>query len=482
VPFRDLREFIDSVEKLDRLERIDGAHWDLEIGGITELTVRRPDAPALLFDQIPGSPPGYRVMSNVVNSRRRAALALDMPADAEPLELTRMWKERIRHIEPIAPRTVEWGPVMENVQEGDDVDLLKFPSPKWHELDGGRYIGTADMVIQRDVDDPEWVNAGTYRIQVHDHNTLGIYISSGHHGTILRQKYWDRGEPCPVVVTVGQEPGLWIACTHAIPAGQSELDYAGWLRGEPVEVIAGEYTGLPIPATAEIAFEGDLLPPEHESRVEGPFGEWQGYYGTGAAVEPVIKVRRVLHRNDPIIFGAPPLKPLATFNAQVGIDFGSARIWHSLEAAGVPDVRGVYRFIAGQTSGYFVVISITQRYPGHSREAAHVALGAYAASHNARFVVVVDDDIDPSNPDEVLWAMGTRCDPSTSMEIAHGLLGTNLDPRVEPAAKRAGNAISGRAIIDACRPFHWKDEFPPVSEMSAELRASITEKWGARLL
>jgi 4-hydroxy-3-polyprenylbenzoate decarboxylase len=122
-------------------------------------------------------------------------------------------------------------------------------------------------------------------------------------------------------------------------------------------------------------------------------------------------------------------------------------------------------------------VSIKQRYPGHAREAAHVALGCYAGAHNGRFIVVVDEDIDPSNPDEVLWAIGTRCDPATSIEIARGMLGTNLDPRVEPSEKQRGNPISGRAIVDACRPFHWIKEFPPVSEMSPELRARLSEKW-----
>lgn len=482
MPLRDLREFIDKVADVDLLQTIKGAHWDLEMGGITEITTRSPNPPALLFDEIPDHAPGYRVMTNIVNTPRRAALAMDMPPDAGPLEFTKMWKERIRDIGSIPPRVVkDGGPVLENVQEGVDVDLLKFPSPKWHELDGGRYIGTADLVIQRDLDDSDWVNVGVYRLQVHDRNTLGIYIGTGQHGWLLMRKYWEQGKPCPIVVTLGQEPALWIACTHHIPPGISEFGYAGWLRGEPVDVIHGEHTGLPIPATAEIAIEGDILPPDQETHAEGPFGEWTGYYGTGAAEEPVIKVRRIMHRNDPIVAGAPPIKPLPTFNPQVGIDFGSARLWQSLEAVGVPDVRGVYRFIAGQSSGYFIVISIKQRYPAHAREAAFAALGSYACAHNGRFVVVVDDDIDPSNLDEVLWAMGTRCDPSTSIEIVRDMLGSNLDPRVEPAEKARGNPLSGRAIIDACRPFRWIKDFPEVSEISPELRAQLLEKWGSTL-
>jgi len=299
----------------------------------------------------------------------------------------------------------------------------------------------------------------------------------GHQGMTIARKYWAQGRPCPVAMVFGLEPAVWIAGTHTVPPGVSELEYAGWMRGEPVEVIEGEKTGLPIPAAAEIAVEGELYAPEETGLLEGPFGEWPGYYASDAERQPVVKVRRVMFRNDPIITGAPPLKPLATHTPDIAMDFGSARVWQYLEAAGVPDVCGVARYIPGQNYAFFFVISIRQRYPGHSRQAAHAALGCYTGAGLGRFVIVVDDDIDPANLHEVLWAMGTRCDPVTSIDILKGCLSSPLDPRIEPGRRAQGDWTAGKAIIDACRPFHWRNEFPAVNEISAELKAKVLDKW-----
>lgn len=472
MPFRDLREFIAKVKEVDRCKVIEGADWDLEIGGLTELTVSWPDSPMLLFDKIPGYSAGYRVLTNVVSSLNRAALALDMPLDAHPLDLLRLWRERMKKAKPIPPKEVKWGPILENVHTGAEIDCTRFPAPKWHEMDGGRYVGTADLFIQRDSSVSSWVNIGTYRVQVHDRDTLGIYISRGHHGWMIAEGYWRQGKSCPVVITFGQEPAIFIAVTHSIPHGVSEYDYTGSIRGEPVEVITGEWTKLPIPATAEIAVEGEILPPE-QGQLEGPFGEWLGYYASGARVEPVVKVKALMFRNDPIITGAPPLKPQAVPGPQIGIDFRAASIWEYIDAAGVPEVRGVYRF-----GGQIFVISIRQRYPGHSRNAATAALGCYAAAKEARFIIMVDDDIDPSDVNDVLWAVATRCDPKTSTDILTACWTDHLDPRIEPEDRAKGNLTTSKMIIDACRPFHWKERFPPVNAMSPELKTGLLKKWG----
>ena len=168
---------------------------------------------------------------------------------------------------------------MDNLDEGDTVDLFKFPVPKWHPLDGGRYIGTGDMVITRDPEDG-WVNAGTQRVQIDDRNTATIVMSPGRHNEVIRRKYWREGKPCPIAVSCGQAPLLWAASNFAGPWGVSEFDYAGGLAGEPFEVVKGPYTGLPIPARAEIVLEGDLL-------VAGPGGRRRG---------PVRRMGRLLYR------------------------------------------------------------------------------------------------------------------------------------------------------------------------------------------
>ena len=354
------------------------------------------------------------------------------------------------------------------MESGADVNLLKFPAPLWHEKDGGHYLGTGCIVINADRK-KEWFNLGVYRVQVFDKGVLGIFIDPGHHGGIIAQEYWAEGKPCPVAISFGHDPTLWIASTFALPQGESEYAFAGALRGSPVEVIEGKETGLPIPATSEISIEGDFMPPDLESRIEGPFGEWTGYYGSGARPCPIVRVRRLMYRTNPIIMGTPPIRGI-----QVGIPFDSVEIWKALEGSGVPNIRGVWNHIG---HGLFVVVSLKQSYPGHAKQAALAALGARGGNYHGAFVVVVDEDIDPSNLDEVIWAVTTRCEPSEGIDIIRDTWSSYLDPKIPREKKEKGQLTNSRAIVNACRPFNMLKEYPEVSAIDHETRQRITSKW-----
>jgi UbiD family decarboxylase len=188
--WNDLREYLAKLDALGELRHVEEASWEEDIGGITELMVER-QGKALLFDDIPGYPRGYRVATNLFTTVRRTALALGLPFDAE--DVTAAWREVLPRITSVPPLEGASGPILENVQTGDDVDLFKFPTPKWHESDGGRYIGTGVCVIQRDPD-TGIVNVGAYRVAIHDRNRLGIFIEHGKHGDVIRRKYWERGD------------------------------------------------------------------------------------------------------------------------------------------------------------------------------------------------------------------------------------------------------------------------------------------------
>lgn len=480
MPFNDLREFIHAARGLGDVKEIHGAHWDLEIGALTEIFACRENFPLLVFDQIPNYSPSYRVASNLVNHPRRNALAIGMPRDLSRKEIVWRWKKLLMELKPIRPRVVAEGPLLQNVRTGEQIDMTLFPAPRWHELDGGQYIGTACCVITSEPD-ATWVNVGIYRVQVHDKNRLGLYISPGHHARIMREKYWARGKACPVAITFGQDPLLWLAAGQSVPYGVSEYDYAGGLRQAPVDVVRGEYTGLPISATAEIAIEGEVPPPGEESHIEGPFGEWPGYYAHGARTEPIVRVQAVYFRNDPIVAGAPPLRPpIVTF----GVPIGAAAIWNYLEKADVPDIRGVWCYVGGSAPGGgapFIVVSLKQRYHGHAQQAAIATLGCRAGNYHGRFVVVVDEDIDPTDLGEIIWAISTRCDPKTAISIIDNCWSTPLDPAMHPDKKEAGDFTNSRAIINACRPYAWIDRFPPVNALSPGLREKVMEKWKREL-
>jgi 4-hydroxy-3-polyprenylbenzoate decarboxylase len=301
--YRDLREFIAAIESADTLRRIAGAAPHLEIGAITEVAAGRPECPALLFDELPGYPAGMRVLTNAMTTPRRAALALGLDPDLAPIDLLRAWMVRRQTLAPCPPVPVADAPLLEHSVSGADVDLARLPAPTWHARDGGPYIGSGSIVVMRDPDDGS-VNASIYRVQVHGPSRVTVQFDhEGRHGAILARKYWDRRAPCPIAVVNGVDPSLFIAGFEYLPLGASEYAFAGAIRGAPVEVIAGPATSLPLPARAESALEGVLLPTSEVTVPEGPFGEFTGYYASEARPCAVMEVTALHHRTDPILPG-----------------------------------------------------------------------------------------------------------------------------------------------------------------------------------
>src|SRR5712691_1839305 len=301
-----LRDWLEQIERLGQLRYVHGANSETEIGAATDVLQHAPESPAAIFDQIPGYDPEFRVLVNGFGATDRIALTLGMPLGLSKVELCEAWRRKLKDLQVLPPLEVKDGPIFENVRRGDEVDMTIFPAPMWHPEDGGRYIGTGSFDITRDPDDG-WVNCGTYRVMIHDATRLGYYISPGKHGRIQRQKYFDRGQPCPVAMVLGSDPLQFLASCTEIPYGVSEYDWVGGVKGEPVRVIRGPVTGLPLPADAEIVVEGFAT--TQQMLVEGPFGEWTGYYGSASREEPVLEVEALYYRNQPILVGSPPGQP-----------------------------------------------------------------------------------------------------------------------------------------------------------------------------
>jgi UbiD family decarboxylase len=217
-----------------------------------------------------------------------------------------------------------------------------------------------------------------------------------------------------------------------------------------------------------------MPPPEVESRLEGPFGEWPGYYTVGtkgtADEQPVIRVKAIYYRNDPILLNMAPQWPGAPHHS---VRFEGGILWEQLEAAGVPGIVGTYVH-----NSFMVVIAIKQQYAGHAKQAAMAVLGSAASARNGRYVVIVDEDIDPSNMKEVIWAMTTRVECNTDIEIVDNCWATPLDPRMSPDRTANGPFTTSRAIFSAVRPWAWKDKFPPVNRIGKDQMDAILKKYG----
>ncbi|MEE8348632.1 MAG: UbiD family decarboxylase [Acidobacteriota bacterium] len=473
---RNFRAWIDEVEALGLLKTVEGADWDEEIGAITDANSKSKKY-TLLFDKIKDYPEGFRLLTGALLDSRRVALALGLSPTINDLELVTELRARMasagERVEEFAPREVKDAPLLENSL--DPVDMLKFPAPKYFGGDGGRYIGTAHAVMTRDPDS-DWVNMGVYRMMVQDQNTLSILFEAVRHSRFIVQKYWDAGKPCPVAVSFGHHPLALMFAGIEAPQGVSELAYAGAVAQQPYEVIKGPVTGLPIPADSEVAIEGYIV---NEPRPEGPFGELLGYYSIGTSLDcPVVNVEAVYHRNNPIMLGTCAGRPPHDYT-YFRCPVRAALIWDILEKAGVQGVQGVWCHEVGYSRA-FTVVSIKQMFAGHDRMAGHVASQCRPGAVAGRYVVVVDDDIDPTNLEDVVWAMCTRSDPGTGIDIITSTIGTPLDPIApnDPDDDML-EYTSNRGIIYATKPFRkvLRNEFPTVVEPSQAVKEKVEKGW-----
>jgi len=479
--YKDLRGWLKDVEAAGHLRKFSGASWDLEMASVTDLLQKegQQPMPAVLFDEVPGFPKGFRTLFALTSSTWKIAHTLGLPEDQiDCMSLVRNWRAKSRNLKLIPPRYVDTGPVQENLDTGNRIDLLKFPVPMCHELDGGRYIGTVCSVIQRDPDEG-WINLGTYRGMLVDRNHVAFHAVEAQHGRTIASKYFSRKLTMPVAIAIGVDPALYCASSQPMTGwGISEYDFAGGIKGEAIEVMKG-VTGLPIPVNAEIVIEGECRPGEMVK--EGPFGEFHGCYanlGLSPVKEPLMEVKAVHYRNDPILTCSSPGVPPHDTSLMDSM-LHSMAIWDKLEANGIPGVKGVWchEFAAGW---YFNVVSIEQLYSGHSTHVGNVA--ALANTHSGRYTIVVEEDIDPSNLEQVMWAVVTRRRPHEAISILERCPASSTDPAIPLAEKLKYEVLpkpvySSRIVIDACRAYEDKPNWYPIAKVSEALRARLLMKF-----
>src|SRR6476620_223570 len=474
IAYDDLSEWLAMAERLGEVRTVKGANCEEDIGLAAEAVLRAEHGPCVVFEDIQGCPKGFRLLLNRFAGKRRN-MTFGFPEHLTKWELSDAYREAYLQDQKIIPHEiVDDGPVFENVMTGDDIDVTKFPSPIWHEKDGGRYIGTGTYSITRDPEE-NWLNAGAYRAQVHDKKTVGIVMAAGHHGRIHRDKSFKRGEPLPVAMVLGGDPIAFFFGGLEAPYGVFELDLVGGIRGRPVKMVRGKVTGLPFPANAEIVLDG-YVPPDR-THAEGPFGEWTGHYAGGVREIPVLDIKAIYHRNDPIVLGVPPMGGGPDEMARYRAVMRSATIKQNVTNAGVPGIEQVWCHAIGGAR-MFHGVAIKQRYPGHAIQAGHIAAQCGASAYASKYVVVVDDDVDVTNLDHLLWAMLTRTDPKESIQFIEGSWDSPADPRLSPEKRAKGDMTHSVAIIDACRPWAWRDKFPPTNTPSAAVARKAKEKFG----
>lgn len=480
VGYKDLRGYLALLEEAGLLLRIK-APVDLkgEIGAISSVALDRREPPALVFENIVGYQ-GMPLVSNILNSTQKLAIAFNCePDDMEVLAAIHSGK-----VSPIAPRIVESAACQEEVHFGDDVDLYMFPTPWWHEGDGGPYIGTTAGFITADPD-TGYLNCGMYRLMIVDRNTFTAHIKGGRGGHPVGEppeeagrrfpgsqvhilKNEARGRPTPVAVAIAMDPLLTYAAGQEVPSDtlqHAEFSIAGAWRGEPVELVKCKTNDLLIPAWSEIVLEGEAL--LNERRVEGPHGESAGFYHSSPN-NFVIKVNCITHRKNPINYGlvCRPLEDYPAFLEGVGLR-------KQLMALGI-DVRDVYSpewatnriaIVAAKIEGRDDVeklIAAADQVPWEK----HI-------SRKPRWLVIVDDDCDVRNWDDVIWRfIGVRLDK---------------DVRIRPGKLPTDFMEDWSMVIDATRrgktSVRWgpsstgEEEFPMPSAPSREMSDRVQRRW-----
>jgi 4-hydroxy-3-polyprenylbenzoate decarboxylase len=467
----DLRDFMNECERKESLKRIRAeVDWDLELSHISKLNEGKGGGQALVFENVKGYP-GVSVLSSALTTEKRLAIALGMPDNFRLIQLAKEWVNLTSKAK-IPPVEVPDGPIFENVIEGDKVDLFSLPAPRFAPLDGGRYIGTAVSLVTKDPD-TGWTNLGTYRMQLFDKNRSTVQIHHGKHGDLMLDRYRELKQPMPAAAVIGGPPVLFLLASTTAPWGVSEYDLAGALRGAPIEVIKSDLTGLWIPATAEIVLEGEINPDRSTYAEEGPFGEYTGYYSAKEGkeyLEPVLKVKRILHRNRPIFWVTTTGKPITDIHMLGALQI-TASIWSDLREMRIPGIVSVYSLPEG-CGRLTVVVSVKQRYPGHSTQVGHAVAGSTSGHYRLKNIIIVDDDVPADDIQQVLWAISARLEAKRGVHVLHGTRGGPLDPAVHIEERDVGSKL----ILDATIPFHW-DRKPLLTRMDEETTEKVKKRW-----
>lgn len=441
---KDNREFIEILEKTGDVVRIkQEVDWDLEVGAIARRTCEM-NGPAPFFDKLKDYPEGYRIFAMPLATYRRVAIALGLDPDTSPRAIQAEYRNRIQH--PIKPVVVNDAPCKEKIIQGEDVNLFQFPVPMVHEGDGGRYIGTWHGVVVKDPDS-DWTNWGMYRLMTIDRRYMsGLCAPYSHQWRIIKSKYMP-GENVPFAVFIGADPLCSLVSSG--PFGRrSEVDYAGALRKEPVELVKCETNDLLVPAHAEIILEGEIVP--HARAEEGPFGEFTGYSSDPRSPKLLYKIHAITHRNNPILTmscpGIPTCDSAIAQSLHLAVLFERLLTRHGIPYTGV--------WVPPQAETFIVVVGVKTIYPNIATLINNIIASAQTVTNQ---VIVVDEDVDVFNLDQVLHALSTKCHPVRGIRVSdQQVMVLTLEPYLSPEERRTGR--DARVVFDCTWPLDWPRE------------------------
>lgn len=507
--YRDLRDFIAQLENMGELKRITHpVSTDLEMTEISD-RVLRAQGPALLFERPlhQGTPADIPVLTNLFGTPQRVAWGMgadDTSALRDTGELLASLREpeaphglrdalaKVSMLKSalwdMSPKTIKSAPCHDIVLEGKDVDLTRIPLQRCWPGDVAPLL-TWGLVITRGPK-ARRQNLGIYRQQLIGRNKLIMRWLSHRGGALDFRDHAlaNPGTPFPVAVALGADPATILGAVTPVPDSLSEYQFAGLLRGSRSEVTKALGSNLSVPAYAEIVLEGHLLPssdpralapevPEgapgpanadYEMALEGPYGDHTGYYNEQDWF-PVFTVERITMRRKPIYHstytGKPPDEP-----AVLGVALNE--VFVPLLKRQLPEIVDFYLPPEG-CSYRLAVVSMRKQYPGHAKRVMFGLWSVLRQFMYTKFIIVVDEDVDPRDWKEVVWAMTTRMDPVRDTVLVEN---TPID-YLDFASPVSG--LGGKMGLDATNkwPGETQREWGTPIHMDADVKARVDAMW-----
>jgi 4-hydroxybenzoate decarboxylase len=464
VPYRSLREFLGKAEAEGQLVRIrETVKPEPDIRAAACAAARMASGPAVLFERVEGY--GKRqVAMNVHGSFQNHALMLDLPKETGPKA---QFHELVRRFDryPVPPKRVSDAPLKEVIIDKNLNLYNELPLFRVNPMDGGFYLSKA-CVISGDPEDPQNQNVGMYRLQIKDRDRIGIQAAAQHDIAIHLRKAEEVNVPLRVAIAISNDPVTSLVASTPLRYHEDEYSMMGAIRGEPTEIIASERGHLDLPAGAEIVIEGEIIP--RKRFVEGPFAEFTGYYST-CMIQAEIKVDVITRRSDPIIFenlytGRPwtEIDYLQSLNTCVAPFKQMKAEFPELEA-----INAMY------SHGYGAIISSKMRFGGFGKTLAMRLLSTPHGIVYPKFIIVVDEDIDPFDLQQVMWAIMVRFRAERDLVVIPNAPGSTVDP------SHLVRGITTKVIIDATKP-----AFPdiPLADASAVDIPPETSYWIEEIL
>lgn len=459
---KDLRTFLRQLVAHDPSQLL---VVDREVDPVFEATAivdrirkdpaRYPRYPAVLFRKIRGS--NIPLLINLHGTYERLALSIDSDVRGMVEEFSRRERQPV----PVTHIAREQAPVKEVVWTGQDADLGRLPLLQHQELDAGKYI-TSAVVIARHPD-TRVQNAGIYRCQFRTSQELGFMVGAYQSAGYILWEYRERNQPMELALCIGHHPAVLLAASTKPPGIGGELEVAGGLLRQSLEVVKAETVDLDVPARAEIVIEGVVDTNREHYQPEGPFGEYPLYY-TGTGPQPVFHLTAITMRRDPIyvdVFNASPEHLAIGGLARMG--FLLTRLRDVL-----PTVTNIHLPLSGVARNH-AYISIKKHADGEPHLAAFNLL---AYNPTTKHVWIVDDDIDVTNESEVLWAFATRFQGDKDMVVINNSIGGWLNPPTYAYRRDEKGSLETKLIFDCTRPMP-PARFPAATRVPPEVVARM---------